>query len=254
MQGITRNPLASPAIFGINAGAALFVVAGITLWGVLSTGSLIWLAFAGGTVAGGVVFVLSSATAGASSPFRLTIAGAAMAALLTSVTQGLLVVNEQTLDAAKRWLVGSLEGRSFAHLFAIAPFVIVALILAIWAARSLTTLSLGEDVSKALGVRTALTKATSSVAVILLAGSAVAVAGPVSFVGLAVPHITRYFVGGDYRRVIPHTILQGGALVLMADALARWVIRPQDLPVGVVTALIGGPIFVHLARKGMKQV
>lgn len=254
MQGMTRNPLASPTIFGINAGAALAVVAGLAVSASLSTSALVWLAFGGAAAAGSIVVLMAAVTRGGLTPFRLTIAGAAIAALLISVTQGLLVMSEQTLDQAKRWLVGSLSNRAMDELLSVLPFVVVGVVLAAAVARSLTTLSLGEDLSKALGVRTRLVKSGSAAAVVLLAGSAVAVAGPITFVGLAVPHITRYWVGLDYRRLIPHTILQGAALVLLADALARFAIRPQELPVGVVTAIVGGPIFVRLARQGMKQI
>ncbi len=254
MQGMTRNPLASPTIFGINAGAALAVVGGLAVSATLGTTTLVWLAFGGAAAAGGIVVLMAAVTRGGLTPFRLTIAGAAIAALLISVTQGLLVMSEQTLDQAKRWLVGSLANRALSELVTILPFVLLGVALAVAVARSLTTLSLGEDLSKALGVRTKLVKSGSAAAVVLLAGSAVAVAGPITFVGLAVPHITRYWVGLDYRRLIPHTVLQGAALVLLADALSRWVIRPQELPVGVVTAIVGGPIFVRLARRGMKQI
>jgi len=254
MQAITRNPIASPAVFGINNGASLAIVTVLIITGGVGMSTSLWLAFLGAAVAGGIVYLMASLGPGGLTPFRLTVAGAAISALFYSVTQGILVVDETTLDQAKRWLAGSIQGRRMEHAVTVLPFVAGGFALAIGLARSLTSLTLGDDMARSLGIRVGLIKGLAAAAVVLLAGSAVALAGPVAFVGLAVPHIVRYLVGTDYRRVLPHALILGGALLVTADIVARLVIRPEELAVGVVTAIIGTPVFIHFARRNIKGV
>lgn len=247
MQGLTRNPLASPGILGVNAGAALAVVGAVFL---LKTGSLAlyaWFAFAGAGLAAAAVYLLGSIGRGGPTPLKLTVAGAALTALLSSLTTAVLILSQRTLDEIRFWLAGSVAGRDLSLFLQVAPYPAVGLVVALLLGRQITTLGLGEDVAKGLGQRTAWVKAAAACCVVLLAGGAVAVAGPIGFVGLVVPHVVRFFVGVDYRWILPYAALLGAILLLLADVGARLVIKPQELPVGVMTALLGAPFFIYLA-------
>lgn len=249
MQGLTRNPLASPGILGVNAGAALAVVAGIYLLPSLSSSTQPWFAFAGAGVAALTVYALGSLAQARPSPVTLVVAGAAITALLTSLTTAILIFDQQTLDRIRFWLAGSIAGGDLATLLAVLPYLTAGLILAFALAPSVSVLSLGEDVATSLGQRIALVRLLTALAVVLLAGGAVAIAGPIGFIGLVIPHVARSFAGSDYRWILPYAAIFGGLLMLIADVAARLVIRPAEMPVGVMTALIGGPFFVYLARR-----
>jgi len=251
MQAVSRNPLAEPGILGISWGAALAAVAAQILLGVGSLAALCAFALLGAAVAGLLVVVLGSLGREGLTPAKLVVAGAAISALLSALLQGLLVVDAQSLEASRRWLGGSLVGRDVDVLVQVLPYLVAGLAVAWVLARPLTALSLGEDVARGLGQRTGLVKAAAATAVILLAGGAVAVAGPLLLVGLAVPHLARFLVGRDCRRVLPAAALIGAVLVLSADVVARLVIPPEELPVGVMTALVGAPVFIHVARRGV---
>lgn len=253
MQGLTRNPLAEPGILGINAGAALAVVGGIFFFGISSLSGYAVFAFVGAGVTAGVVYGLGSLGRGGMSPLRITIAGAAMMTLLTSLTTAVLIVNRQTLEQIRFWLAGSVAGRDLELLLQVLPYMAAGLLLALAMARQITTLALGDDVATGLGQRTGLTKAAAAVAVVLLAGSAVAIAGPVAFVGLIVPHLIRFFVGVDYRWILPYAAIAGAILLVWSDVASRLVLSPQEIPVGVTTALIGAPFFIYLARYKVKR-
>lgn len=252
MQGVTRNPLAEPGILGINAGAALAVVAAVFLLGVSSLSTYALLAFVGAAIAWTVVYALGSLGRSGMTPAKLTVAGAALQAVLTSLMLALLIVSEQTLEEIRFWLAGSVAGRDLSLLLQVLPYVVAGLILAFVLGRQLTVLALGEDVATGLGQKTARTKLGAAVAVILLAGSAVAVAGPIVFAGLIVPHLARFLAGVDYRWVLPYSALLGAILLVCADIAARLVLRPQELPVGVMTALVGAPLFICLVRWRVK--
>lgn len=253
MQGLTRNPLAEPGILGINAGAALAVVGGIFLFGVSSLSGYAIFAFGGAGVTAATVYGLGSLGRGGMSPMRVTIAGAAMMTLLTSLMTAVLIVNRQTLEQIRFWLAGSVAGRDLDLLLQVLPYMAAGLLLALAMARQITTLALGDDVAIGLGQRTGLTKAAAAVAVVLLAGSAVAIAGPVAFVGLIVPHLVRFFVGVDYRWVLPYAAVAGAILLVWSDVASRLVLSPQEIPVGVTTALVGAPFFIYLARYKVKR-
>lgn len=253
MQGLTRNPLAEPGILGINAGAALAVVGGIFLFGISSLSGYAIFAFVGAGVTAAAVYGLGSLGRGGMSPMRVTIAGAAMMTLLTSLTTAVLIVNRQTLEQIRFWLAGSVAGRDLDLLLQVLPYMAAGLLLALAMARQITTLALGDDVAIGLGQRTGLTKAAAAVAVVLLAGSAVAIAGPVAFVGLIVPHLVRFFVGVDYRWILPYAAVVGAILLVWSDVASRLVLSPQEIPVGVTTALVGAPFFIYLARYKVKR-
>jgi iron complex transport system permease protein len=253
MQGLTRNPLADPGILGIEAGAALAVVGAVFFLGVSSLSTYALFAFVGAGATAVVVYGLGSLGRGGMSPMKITIAGAAMAAFLGSMTTAMLILNQRTLDEIRFWLAGSVAGRDLDLLLQVLPYIVVGLLLALALGRQITTLTLGDDVATGLGQRTVWVKVGAAVAVVLLAGSAVAVAGPVGFVGLIVPHLVRFFVGVDYRWVLPYSILVGAILLVSADIAARLVLRPQELPLGVMTALVGAPFFIYLARWRVKR-
>jgi len=250
-QGLTRNPLAAPDILGINVGAALAMVLAVLIGG--SGSSYVGFAFGGAAIAAILVYWLGSMGRSGLTPFKLVIAGAALSYLLGSLTTGILILSQRTLDDIRFWLAGSLAGQDLAGLLPVLPYIAVGLAGSLALGRQLTLLSLGEDVAQGLGLQTIWVKITAAIAVVLLAGSAVALAGPIGFIGLVVPHIVRFGVGVDYRWIFPYAMLAGGILLSVADIAARLVIRPQELPVGIMTALVGAPFFIYLARSRIKR-
>ncbi|WML59182.1 iron ABC transporter permease [Neobacillus sp. PS2-9] len=250
MQTLTKNPLASPGIFGINAGAGFAVVVAITLFSVTDLQAFNGLAFLGAAVAAVSVYAIGSFGREGLTPMKLTLAGAAMSAMFSSFTQGLLVVDEAALEQVLFWLAGSVQGRKLETLFSVLPYIGVGWVGAVLISGKMNILSMGEDVAKGLGLNTGLVKLAIGVIVILLAGGSVAVAGPIGFVGIVVPHITRSIIGIDHRWVIPLSGILGAILLLAADIAARYVLMPSEVPVGVMTAVIGTPFFIFIARRG----
>ncbi len=250
-QGLTRNPLAAPDILGINVGASLAMVLAIFLGS--DSRNYVWFAFGGAAIAAVTVYWLGSTGRQGLTPLKLVIAGAALTALLHSLTTAVLLLSQQTLEEIRFWLAGSLAGQELADLWPVLPYIALGLAGSLALGRQLTLMSLGEDVAQGLGLQTAGVKIAAAVVVVLLAGSAVALAGPIGFVGLVVPHIIRIGVGMDYRWILPYAMLVGGILLSVADIAARLVIRPQELPVGIMTALIGAPFFIYLARSRIKR-
>lgn len=253
MQGLTRNPLADPGILGLESGAALAVVVAVFLFGASSLSAYAGFAFLGAGVTAVVVYWLGSLGRGGLTPLNLTVAGAALTYLLSSLTSGILILSQRTLDEIRFWLAGSVAGRDFTLFLQVLPYIVIGLVLAFALGRQIATLNLGEDVARGLGQRTAWVKVTAAISVVLLAGSSVAVAGPIGFIGLVVPHIVRFFIGVDYRWILPYAAVLGAILLLVADIAARLVIAPQELPVGVMTAIVGAPFFIYLARSRVKR-
>ncbi len=249
MQGHTRNPLADPGLLGVEAGAAFFVVVGIYALGVTSLFGYVWFAFAGAFAASVLVFVLGSLGRGGPTPVTLALAGVAVGALLGALTSALLLADLQTFDAFRFWAVGSLAGRDAEIATQVAPFLLAGLLLTMLNAPGLNLVALGEDVARGLGQRVALTRWTGLVAITLLAGAAVAACGPIAFVGLVVPHVARALTGPDHRWLLPAAGLAGAVLLLAADVIGRLVVRPGELQVGIVIALVGAPFFVALVRR-----
>lgn len=247
-QGVTRNPLGAPGILGVNAGAAFAIVTAIHLLGVVSASGYIWFAFLGALGAAALVYGIASAGSGGPTPFKLAMAGAVITALLGSWTTTLLLFDQETLDQARFWLAGSVAGRDLDELTLIAPIIVLSLAGSILMGRHINTLNLGDDVARGLGQRVTLVRMSAGLLVVLLAGSAVAIAGPISFVGLAVPHMVRAVVGADYRRILPFSLVTGPCLLLGADVVGRVVVRPGELQVGIVTAAVGAPFLIYLVR------
>lgn len=253
MQGLTRNPLASPSILGINAGAAFAVVLVVFILGSPPLSVYSVAAFIGATIAAILVYGLGSMGRAGATPLKLTLAGAVFTAFIGSFTTALLITSQDTLDQIRFWTVGSLAGRDWALVLQTAPYMIVGILGALLLARQITTISLGEDIATGLGQNTLIIKGLAAIVVVLLAGGGVALAGPVGFVGLVAPHIVRFIVGQDYRWILPYCALLGAMLVIIGDIAARIIIRPEELPVGVMMALIGAPFFIYLARWKVKR-
>lgn len=253
MQGITRNPLASPSILGINAGASVAVVISTFIFNSNPLSFYVWFAFIGAGVTAVSVYVLGSLGNGGLTPINLTIAGAALTAFLGSITSGILIISQQTLDQIRFWLAGSLAGRDIELFWQVLPYFAIGLFLAMILGRQITMLSLGEDVAKGLGQKTLFVKLTAAVSVVLLAGASVSIAGPIGFMGLIVPHITRALIGVDYRWLLPYAAIFGSILLLLADLGSRLIFNPQEIPVGLVMPLIGAPFFIYLVRSQIKR-
>ncbi|WP_438447005.1 FecCD family ABC transporter permease [Gorillibacterium sp. sgz5001074] len=249
MQGITRNPLASPSLFGVNSGAVFFVVLASSLLGVTGLHSSAWVAFIGAAVSAAVVYLVGSFGRDGMTPVKITLAGAAITALFHSLTQGMLLADGKMFDQVLIWLVGSVAGRELGMLRVVAPYMLAGFMLAMILSRHMNVLAMGEDIAEGLGQRTALVKLGAAVSVVLLAGGSVAVAGPIAFVGIIIPHIVRHLVGQDYRWNIPYCFLMGALLLVAADLGSRYIAMPREVPVGVMTAILGVPFFVMIARK-----
>jgi len=249
MQGMTRNPLASPALFGINAGAAcMMVVAQVGLLGWLSQWPLLLVTALGAALSGALVLVLGGALSGRIHPVRIVLAGVALTAMLTALTRALLIMDEQA-QAVLDWLSGSLADTRWQDWHSLWPVLLIAGAGALWLARGLNLLALGEEVATGLGVSPLRIRLQASLLVTLLAAATVAVTGPIAFVGLLVPHFARALVGHDHHRLLPVAALLGAALMVWADLLSRWLVFSAETPVGLVTALVGAPCFLWLAAR-----
>ena len=250
MQGLTRNPLADPGILGINAGAALAMVLAISVFGVTQLSGYVWFALAGAALAAVLVHAIAGLGRDGATPVKLAVAGAALAAGLSSWTTGLLLTDRQTLDVFRFWQVGTVGGRSMDVVWPVLPVLVVGAVLALTGARLLNVLALGDDVARGLGRRAGLDRVVVGIAVVALCGGATALAGPLVFVGLVAPHLARIVVGSDYSRILPVSLGLGAVLVLFADILGRIVLPPTEVQVGIMTAVVGVPVFLALVRRG----
>lgn len=248
MQGLTRNPLADSGILGINSGAAFAVVMAVFWLGNPSLSVYAIAALIGAAVAAAIVYGLGSLGRGGATPLRLTLAGVILTAFVSAMTTAILIHDQETLDQIRFWTAGSLAGRDMDLLAQTAPLVLIGLVGSLLISRQITTISLGDDVARGLGQNTLIVKIIAAVLVVLLAGGSVALAGPIGFVGLIVPHVARFVVGVDYRWIIPYSAVFGAIIVTVADVAARIALRPQELPVGIMMALLGAPFFIYLAR------
>ncbi|MFF5262835.1 FecCD family ABC transporter permease [Actinomadura viridis] len=249
MQALTRNPMAEPGLLGVNGGAALAVVTVIALFRADEVLVYVWAAFAGAAGAAVLVYSIGARGRGGASPARLVLAGAAVNAVFTALTAGLMLLSPRTFNGFRFWQVGSLSGRDLEVFFEVLPFLLAGTVLALALARPLNALDLGEDAGRALGVRPGRTRALGGLAVVLLCGSATAAVGPIAFLGLAVPFIVRAWTGPDQRWVLPYSLLLAPVLLLGADVLGR-VAAPGELETGIVTAFLGAPIFMLMVRRG----
>lgn len=249
LQGITRNPIADPGILGISQGASVGVVLAIAFAGVHTLTGYVWFAFGGAALASVAVYAIASSGRGGATPVKLALGGAAINALLVSVTSAVLTTNAAALDEFRFWQVGSIAGREAEVAQQIWPFLLIGAVLVLSVSRGLDALALGEDVAKGLGQKVATVRIVGGIGATVLTGAAVAAAGPIAFIGLAVPHIARAIVGSDHRWVLPMAALIGPVMLLVSDVIGRIVFPPGEVPAGVMTALIGVPFLVVLVRR-----
>jgi iron complex transport system permease protein len=249
IQGITRNPLADPGILGVNAGAGLFVVIAISVFSITTLTGYVWFGFVGAAITSVLVYTIGSVGRGGATPIKLALAGAAVTAALTSFTTAVLIGDVDTFDQFRFWQVGSLAGRGMDVVVQSLPFLLVGALLAFGSARALNALALGDDVATSFGQNVLVARLVAGLAVVLLCGTATSLAGPIVFVGLMIPHVARAITGPDHRWMLPYSMLLAPLLLLVADVIGRVVARPGEVQVGVVTAIIGAPVFVVLARR-----
>lgn len=249
LQGITRNPIADPGILGISQGASVGVVLAIAFAGVHTLTGYVWFAFAGAGIASVAVYAIASGGRGGATPVKLALGGAAINALLVSVTTAVLTTKASALDEFRFWNVGSLAGRDAGIVSQVWPFLLVGVVLVLSVARGLDALALGEDMAKGLGQKVATVRIVGGIGATVLTGVGVAAAGPIAFIGLAVPHIARAIVGSDHRWVLPMAALLGPVMLLVSDTVGRIVFPPGEVPAGVMTALVGVPFLVTLVRR-----
>ncbi|MDH8001854.1 FecCD family ABC transporter permease [Bacillus cereus] len=248
MQGVTRNPLADAGVLGINAGAMFVVALSFAFFPHMPYSYLMVVSFIGAVLSTVLIFIIGSATAGGLTPMRLTIAGAVMAALLHSLSSGVAIYYDLSQDLAF-WYAGGVAGVKWEHLKFLVSIIFITIVFATVLGRSISLISMGDDVATNLGVKTNRTRILGMIIVVILAGVSVSAVGSIGFVGLVIPHIARKIVGVNYRLIIPMSALLGAMLLVLADLGARTVNPPKELAIGIMVALIGVPFFLYIARK-----
>ena len=250
IQGYTRNPIADTGLLGVNTGASFAVVAAIALFGFDDPFQYVWFAFLGAAAAGVVVFGLASIGRGAGNPLTLALAGQGVAVFLAAMTTAVALGDKESLNALRFWNAGSVAGVGFDVIWPVTGFIVVGLVLAVTTLPAINLLNLGDDVARGLGVNIALSRTVGIAAITLLAGAATAACGPIAFLGLMVAHVARYLTGPDYRWLVPYAGLLGAVILLACDIVGRLVVRPSELDVGVLVALLGAPFFAGLVWRG----
>lgn len=248
MQGVTRNPLADPGLLGLMAGASFAVVMASFLFGPAALVWLPWIAALGALATALIVYCIAHWAPGGATPLTLTLSGAAISAFLGAIISIAHLLNEDSFDNLRVWLSGSLAGRDMAMLYVTGPWVAIALVMALALGRQVTALAMGDDVAKGLGVRTGPLKIQLLVITVVLTACSVALAGPMGFVGLVIPHVARLLVGSDYRWIVPYSAVIGAAYLLGVDIIARTAIPPREISTGIITAMVGAPVFIQLVR------
>ncbi|HDR7635123.1 iron ABC transporter permease [Bacillus sp. TH22] len=248
MQGVTRNPLADAGVLGINAGAMFVVALSFAFFPHMPYSYLMIVSFIGAVLSTVLIFIIGSATSGGLTPMRLTIAGAVMAALLHSLSSGVAIYYDLSQDLAF-WYAGGVAGVKWEHLKFLVPIILITIVFATALGRSISLISMGDDVATNLGVKTNRTRILGMITVVILAGVSVSAVGSIGFVGLVIPHIARKLVGVNYQLIIPMSALLGAILLVLADLGARTVNPPKELAIGIMVALVGVPFFLYIARK-----
>jgi iron complex transport system permease protein len=249
MQAITRNPLADTSILGVSGGASFAIVTAIFYFGITAPYQFVWFAFAGALAASVLVFIVGASGKDGPTPLKLTLAGVVISALLGAWTSALVLLDEQTMDVARFWMAGSVAGRPLEVFWWVSPFLLVGTAACLLMGHQLNVMSMGDETARSLGMNTTRTRLTCGVLVVAITGAATAAAGPIGFVGLAVPHMVRAVIGPDYRWILAYSVLVGAIFLTGADILGRVVLETGELQVGIVTALVGAPFLVFLARK-----
>lgn len=249
MQGVTRNPLADPGVLGINMGASLAIVIGIAYFGLVDPTSYVWVAIAGSGVAAVFVYAVGSLGRGGATPLKLALAGAATSAAFTSFVIAVVLPRNDMSDTFQSWQIGGVGGGTYDMLAMVAPFLAVGFAICLLSARGLNSIALGDELAAGLGENVAVTRALAAIGSVVLCGASTAVCGPIGFVGLVVPHACRLVVGPDHRWLIPLSALTGATLVTVSDTVGRLVAKPEEVDVGIVTALVGAPVFIYIVRR-----
>ncbi|MBU7594165.1 FecCD family ABC transporter permease [Metabacillus halosaccharovorans] len=249
MQSVTRNPIADPSILGVNTGAALFVVCGISFLNIGTASQYIWLALAGAIITAIFVFGIGSMGSGGATPLKLVLAGAATSAALSSLVMAIMIPRSNVMDQFRFWQVGSVGSGNWSSISLFIPFLIIGILIAIFTAPALNALALGDEAATGLGVRTGTLRLVAAFGGVLLCGAATALAGPIGFIGLLATHVIRLIIGPDLRYIIPMSALSGAIILTISDVSGRILGSPGELEVGVVTAFIGAPILILITMK-----
>lgn len=249
MQSITRNPIADPSILGVNTGASLFVVIGMAFFNINSPNQYIWLALFGAGITAVIVYFIASIGNGGMTPIKLALSGAATSAVLSSLVSAVILPRSDVMDTFRFWQVGSVSGATWESIRLILPFVIIGLIISIAATPALNVLALGDDVATGLGVNIGIIRIICAIAGVILCGAITAIAGPIGFVGLMIPHSIRLIFGSSLKGIVPMSGIGGAVLLTLSDVLGRVIGSPSEVQVGIITAFIGAPILIIIARK-----
>ncbi|MCF2706139.1 iron ABC transporter permease [Arcanobacterium haemolyticum] len=249
MQAVTRNPLADPGILGVTSGAALAVVIGIALVGMTSPLAYILVAIVGAAGTAVFVYAVGSLGRGGATPLKLALAGAATTAACQALTSAILLPRVDLLETFRFWQIGGVGGATWARTGILLPAILVGLVVVLATARGMNSLALGDDMATGLGENVAKTRMIASIGAVVLCGAATAIAGPIGFVGLVVPHMCRMIVGTDHRWLLPFSALSGAILLVAGDVLGRIIAKPYEIEVGIITAIIGAPAFIWIVRR-----
>lgn len=249
MQAITRNPIADPSILGVNTGAALFVVSGIAFFKINTAGQYIWFALIGAAVTAIFVYTIGSLGHGGATPIKLALAGAATSAALSSLVSAVILPRTEAMNAFRFWQVGSVSGAGWESIATVAPFLVVGITVGFLTTPALNALALGDDVATGLGVRIGLVRMIGALAGVLLCGATTALAGPIGFVGLMIPHSMRLLCGPDMKYIVPMSAVGGAVLLTASDIVGRLIGSPGELEAGIITAFFGAPILIIIAKR-----
>lgn len=250
MQSITRNPIADPSILGVNTGASLFVVAGIAFFNITAAYQYIWLAIIGAGLTAVFVYSVASMGKDGATPLKLALSGAAVSIVLGSLVSTIMLPNNRVMEAFRFWQVGSIGSATWENIALISPFLILGFIISMLISGYLNNLALGDEAATALGTNVVLTRSVGALASVLLCGAATALAGPIGFIGLIIPHIVRLVFGSEMSKMLPLSFMGSGILLLLSDIIGRIIGSPGETEVGIVTAVLGAPIFIFAIRKG----
>ena len=250
MQSITRNPIADPSILGVNTGASLFVVAGIAFLNITAAYQYIWLAIIGAGITAFFVYLVASIGKDGATPLKLALSGAAVSIVLGALVSTIMLPDDRVLQAFRFWQVGSIGSATWDNISLISPFLIMGFIISMFISRYLNNLALGDEAATALGTNVVITRSVGALASVLLCGATTALAGPIGFVGLIVPHLIRLIYGSEMEKILPLSFLGSGILLLVSDLIGRIIGSPGETEVGIITAVLGAPVFIFAIRKG----
>lgn len=249
MQAVTRNPLADPGILGVSGGAALAVVIGIVCFGLANPTAYLAVAITGAAVAAVFVYGVGSLGRGGATPLKLTLAGAAISAAFASLTSAILLPRVDAMETFRFWQIGGVGGATWDRIALVLPVLAIGAVICLVCARGMNSLALGDDLATGLGENVVRTRLIAASGAVILCGAATAVAGPIAFVGLVIPHMCRLLAGTDHRWLLPFCAVAGAGLLVAADIIGRVVARPEEIEVGIITAFIGAPVFIWIVRR-----